>query len=70
MSADQSHTHLAALLPPETYYAAHLNFIRLGREVCQARRPNCPACPVNKLCDYFAGVSQTGENSAGGVFDG
>jgi endonuclease-3 len=70
MSADQSHTHLAALLPPETYYAAHLNFIRLGREVCQARHPNCPACPVNKLCDYFAGVSQTGENAAGGVFDG
>jgi endonuclease III len=52
MSVEQAHEHLEALLPPETYYAAHLNIIRLGREVCQARRPNCPACPLQALCDY------------------
>ena len=52
MSVEQAHEHLAALLPPETYYAAHLNIIRLGREVCQARRPNCPACPLQAMCDY------------------
>ena len=54
MSAEKAHEHLAALLPPETYYAAHLNFIRLGREICHARRPNCPDCPLNDLCDYYA----------------
>ncbi len=53
MSVEQAHQHLAALLPPETYYAAHLNLIRLGREICQARRPNCPACPLKDLCDYY-----------------
>ncbi len=53
MNAEQAHAHLAALLPPETYYAAHLNLIRLGREICQARRPNCPACPLTDLCDYY-----------------
>lgn len=53
MSVEQTHQHLAALLPPETYYAAHLNLIRLGREICQARHPNCPACPLRDLCDYY-----------------
>ena len=52
MSVEQAHEHLAALLPPETYYAAHLNIIRLGREICQARRPNCPACPLQAMCEY------------------
>jgi endonuclease-3 len=23
-----------------------------GRTVCLARKPNCPACPVNRLCPY------------------
>jgi endonuclease-3 len=58
MSAEQAHQHLAELLPPETYYAAHLNLIRLGREICQARRPNCPVCPVQDLCDYYASISR------------
>jgi endonuclease-3 len=53
MNAEQSHDYLAALLPPETYYPAHLNLIRLGREICQARKPRCPLCPLQDLCDYF-----------------
>jgi endonuclease-3 len=53
MNAEQAHSHLARLFPPETYYAAHLNLIRLGREICQARKPLCPACPVKHLCDYY-----------------
>ncbi len=52
MSVEDAHPHLETLLPPETYYAAHLNLIRLGREICQARKPNCPACPLHKLCNY------------------
>ena len=52
MGVEQAHEHLASLLPPETYYAAHLNLIRLGRKVCHPRRPDCPNCPVKQLCDY------------------
>jgi endonuclease-3 len=52
MTVEQAHPHLESLFPPETYYAAHLNIIRLGREVCAARKPNCPVCPVYALCDY------------------
>ena len=52
MTVEQAHPHLEALFPPETYYAAHLNLIRLGREVCHARKPDCPKCPIKRLCNY------------------
>lgn len=52
ITVEQAHPYLESVFPPETYYAGHLNLIRLGREVCAARKPNCPKCPVNKLCDY------------------
>ena len=52
MTVEQAHPYLESVFPPETYYAAHLNIIRLGREVCNARKPNCPQCPVNELCEF------------------
>lgn len=54
MTVEQAHPHLEKIFPPETYYAAHLNLIRLGREVCHARKPDCPNCPIRKLCDFGA----------------
>jgi endonuclease-3 len=53
MSVEAAHAHLEALLPPEAYYAAHLNLIRLGRQICLARKPNCPVCPLQELCDTY-----------------
>ena len=52
MNADKTHAHMEGLLPPETYYPAHLNIIRLGREICRARKPNCSECPLQDLCDF------------------
>jgi endonuclease-3 len=52
MTVEQAHPYLESLFPPETYYAAHLNLIRLGRDICHARTPDCPNCPIRKLCDY------------------
>jgi endonuclease-3 len=54
MTADRAHNYLEQLLSPSAYYPAHLNLIRLGREICQARRPDCPRCPLNDLCDYYS----------------
>lgn len=54
MTVEKAHDHLGRLFPPQAYYAAHLNIIRLGREICQARRPSCPACPLQDVCDYYA----------------
>jgi endonuclease III len=56
MSVEQAHDHLAQIIPPEAYYAAHLNLIRLGREICQARRPKCMECPLQTMCDFFAAL--------------
>lgn len=52
MSVEQAHEFLEGLLPPEAYYAAHLNLIRLGREICSARKADCPNCPLQTWCDY------------------
>jgi endonuclease-3 len=52
MTVEDAHLHLEKLLPPETYVAAHLNIIRLGREICSARKPDCPRCPLRELCAY------------------
>lgn len=52
MTVEDAHGHLEGLLPPETYYAAHLNIIRLGREICTARKPACGVCPLASICRY------------------
>jgi endonuclease-3 len=53
MSAKDAHQYLAEQFHPDTYYPVHLNIIRLGREICKARKPLCPSCPLNRLCDYY-----------------
>jgi endonuclease-3 len=57
-SLDQTHDLLARTFPPETYYAAHLNLIRHGRQVCRARRPDCPACVLRRICPYGRRILQ------------
>lgn len=56
MNAEKSHEHLAALFDPSMYGPAHLNIIRLGREICHARKPECPRCPLKEICNYYAQV--------------
>ncbi len=53
MNADQAHPYLASLFDPEMYGPGHLNIIRLGREICNARKPKCESCPLTELCDYY-----------------
>jgi endonuclease III len=52
MTVEQAHIHLEKLFPAETYYAAHLNLIRLGREICTARKPLCLRCPLRTICNF------------------
>ena len=53
MSANKAHQYLAEQFHPDTYYPVHLNLIRLGREICKARKPLCPTCPLKGMCDYY-----------------
>jgi endonuclease III len=52
MRVEDAHAYLAAQFPTDSYGPAHLNIIRLGREICTARKTNCTACPLQQLCDY------------------
>ena len=52
-TAEKAHGILEALVPPELYYALHLNLIAHGRAVCKAQRPRCEVCPLQRYCDYF-----------------
>ncbi len=52
-SAERAHAELEAIIPPQDYYPAHLNFIRHGRQLCKARKPRCAACPLAEHCEAY-----------------
>ncbi len=53
LTVEAAHEQLAKIFSPEQYAAAHLLLIRLGREVCHARKPECPHCPLRRSCAYY-----------------
>lgn len=53
VSAERAHALLEGALPPEAVYPFHLNMIRHGRTICQARAPACERCPLGDHCDYY-----------------
>lgn len=67
MSAEDAHAYLAQVFTPEQYAAGHLNLIRLGREVCHARKPACPRCPLRAVCEFATqggdGCASTGQTA-------
>ncbi len=54
VSAEGAQLLLEAMVPPDDYYAFHLNLIRHGREVCKAPRPRCEVCVIRAWCAYYA----------------
>jgi endonuclease-3 len=52
MNVEKAHQLMEQLVEPADYYAGHLNLIRLGRETCHPRKPDCPNCPVLEYCRY------------------
>lgn len=52
MTVEDTHHFMESLFPPESYYACHLNIIRLGREICHARKPDCNNCPLINICNF------------------
>jgi endonuclease-3 len=64
VSADKAHDILESMGDPDTYYAFHLNLIRHGREICQARKPRCGDCFLQEECDYYQEVVRLGTSSS------
>lgn len=53
VSAEQAHPLLTELAGPEDaaqVYAVHVDFVRHGRRLCHARRPECDVCPLAAVC--------------------
>jgi endonuclease-3 len=56
MTAEQTHDLMDELCPPGAQGPFHLNLIRLGREICHARNPQCGRCPLQQECEYYRGL--------------
>jgi len=52
MNVEKAHDYLEEHIPEDAYYDLHLNLIRLGREICGARKWHCYRCPIEGLCTY------------------
>jgi len=53
LNVERTHAWMELLFDAEQYGPGHLNFIKFGREICHARKPECSICPINHLCEYF-----------------
>lgn len=52
LDISKTHAYMEQIADPDDFGSLHLNLIKLGREICQARKPNCPICPVIDLCQF------------------
>ena len=52
LDISKTHAYMEEIADPEDFGSLHLNLINLGREICQARKPKCPICPIIDLCQY------------------
>lgn len=49
---DDLQEEIVSFYPSEAFLALHLSLIQFGREVCKARKPLCPECPIHDLCPW------------------
>jgi endonuclease-3 len=53
MGAEKAHLWMSPLIPKDKSLSLHLNLIRFGRSLCQARKPLCDICFLSGQCLYF-----------------
>ncbi len=51
-SFEEAHDVMRAATEPADAFELHVNLIRHGRRICSARKPDCPACPLLRVCPY------------------
>jgi endonuclease-3 len=56
-SDEEAHRLMAETIPRQLYYEAHINLIRLGRQICRPRDPLCEECSLVDYCEYYAARS-------------
>jgi len=60
-SADRAHDIMDALVPDDIKFRLHINLIEHGRQVCKARKPNCPGCCLNDICPRVGVKEETSD---------
>ncbi len=50
-SRQHVHRVLEGVVQPALRYSFHVNAVAHGREVCRARAPCCPDCPLIRICE-------------------
>ena len=58
-SAEKTFWLMQPLVPEVKSFSLHMNFLKLGRTICLARKPRCIQCPINQHCDYFLSTQQS-----------
>lgn len=58
-TAEKTFWLMKPVVPKGKSFSLHMNFLRLGRTICLARKPRCEQCPINRYCDYYQAVQQS-----------
>lgn len=58
-SREKAHAELRPLIPKNKARAFHVNLLDLGKTICHARTPDCVACMLTDLCQYYAQQATT-----------
>jgi endonuclease-3 len=53
MGAEKAHLWMSPLIPKDKSLSLHLNLIRFGRFLCQAKNPSCDSCFLSGHCLRF-----------------
>ncbi len=59
---EDPHARMNRILPKDPHFMRqlHLHLIRLGRDVCRPRRPECGRCPLADLCPSAESILASG----------
>ena len=49
---EELHDTMLALTPRGQELELHVNLLRHGRRICHAQRPQCPVCPLRRMCPW------------------
>lgn len=53
---ERAHDLLREWVPEQLHVQLHLNLVQHGRETCHARNPDCPQCPLRRMCAAYRAV--------------
>ncbi|MGQ9647236.1 MAG: endonuclease III domain-containing protein [Thermodesulfobacteriota bacterium] len=53
LDAVKAHSWMAPLVPKGKAFSLHLNLIKHGRSVCNAKKPQCKECVLKNECFHF-----------------